>query len=116
MKYGKIIIIMVISLFLMACGDELEKNEKIESNEAIQTYSCMVMVKGKRYVNTGKERDGEPHCGTPDGKIVKSVNATSTPTEDDESNFGTGYEYQIYKEDSIVVNIDDKWIVFKLEK
>ena len=72
-----------------------------------------VMIKSKLYKDTG-EINKNMKCGTMDGKILTSVDAKEMPKKDNESNFGTGYEYQIGGEDgSITVKIDDKCLIFK---
>lgn len=72
-----------------------------------------VMIKSKLYEDTG-EINKNMNCGTMDGKILTTVDAKEMPKKDNESNFGTGYEYQIGGEDgSITVKIDDKCLIFK---
>ena len=72
-----------------------------------------VMIKSKLYKDTG-EINNNMKCGTMDGKILTTVDAKEMPKKDNESNFGTGYEYQIGGEDgSITVKIDDKCLIFK---
>lgn len=72
-----------------------------------------VMIKSKLYKDTG-EINKNLTCGTMDGKILTTVDAKEMPKKDNESNFGTGYEYQIGGEEgSITVEIDDKCLIFK---
>lgn len=72
-----------------------------------------VMVESKLYKDTG-EINKNMTCGTMDGKILTTVDAKEMPKKDNESNFGTGYEYQIGGEEgSITVKIDDKCLIFK---
>lgn len=72
-----------------------------------------VMIKSKLYKDTG-EINKNMTCGTMDGKILTTVDAKEMPKKDNESNFGTGYEYQIGGEEgSITVEIDDKCLIFK---
>ena len=70
-----------------------------------------VMVDSVLYKDTGKINT-EMTCGTMDGKILTSVDESEMPDNDDESNFGTGYEYQIGEKD-ITVEIDDKCYIFE---
>jgi len=80
-----------------------------------QTFDLipMVMVKGKLYVDTGRESDIEARCGVMDGKITSTVEAFEKPTQDDQSNFGLGYEYQFVDENSIDVFMNGKWFRFE---
>ncbi|AVM67424.1 hypothetical protein C3V37_06070 [Peptostreptococcaceae bacterium oral taxon 929] len=81
----------------------------VEAKEEAPRY---VMIKSKLYKDTG-EINKNMKCGTMDGKILTSVDAKEMPKKDNESNFGTGYEYQIGTDGSITVEIDDKCLIFK---
>ena len=80
--------------------------------EAKEEAPRYVMIKSKLYKDTG-EINKNMKCGTMDGKILTSVDAKEMPKKDNESNFGTGYEYQIGTDGSITVEIDDKCLIFK---
>ena len=81
--------------------------------EAKEEAPRYVMIESKLYKDTG-EINKNMTCGTMDGKILTTVDAKEMPKKDNESNFGTGYEYQIGGEDgSITVKIDDKCLIFK---
>lgn len=73
----------------------------------------MVMVDGKLYYDTGKESSIDGRCAMMDGEISSSVDGSEIPTEDDQSNFGTGYGYQYGADDTIELLINGKWIVFE---
>lgn len=73
----------------------------------------MVMVNGKLYYDTGKESDIDGRCGVMDGKITSTVDGSETPTVDNQSNFGTGFEYQYGADDTIEIFMNKKWIVFE---
>lgn len=76
----------------------------------------MVMVDGKLYLDTGMERSVEARCGVMDGEITSSVDGTKKPTQDEESNFGTGYGYQYGpQEGTIEIFMNEKWWVFATE-
>lgn len=75
----------------------------------------MVMVGGVLYLDTGRESDITARCGVMDGEISSSVDASEIPTQDDESNFGSGYGYQFVTADSIDVCIDGSWCRFQSE-
>lgn len=72
-----------------------------------------VMVKDTLYYGTGHESDITGRCGVPDGQIMSTVDSSKTPTKDNQSNFGTGYEYQFVDEDSIDVYTNEKWMRFE---
>lgn len=72
----------------------------------------MVMIKGQLYYDTGKINT-EVKCGTMDGEITSTVESWEKPTEDNQSNFGKGYGYQWGAENTIQVNMDNKWVIFE---
>ena len=73
-----------------------------------------VRVDGALYTDTG-EIITLARCGVMDGEITKTVAETELPGEDDCSNFGTGYQYQIAGVYSIDVVIDGDWCRFQRE-
>ncbi|EJW96524.1 lipoprotein, partial [gut metagenome] len=90
---------------------------EFESNSNSQTidtgaYPPCVMVDGIIYKDTGYI-SSLPGCGTMDGKIESTVAGTKMPTENNQSNFGSGYEYQISSKDHIIVMIDGKQEIFR---
>ena len=99
----------------------VEKIELVEKGQLVKTdYPPMVMVNGKLYKATGEESDIKGRCGVMDGEITSSVDGTQIPTQEDQSNFGTGYGYQYVTENSIDVFMPDgdgelKWMRFTAE-
>ena len=72
----------------------------------------MVMVDNTLYKSAGEVSTIDGRCGNMDGEITsQTANGTDAPTENDQSNFGSGYGYQAI-DDHIEVLIDDQWIVF----
>ena len=72
----------------------------------------MVMVNGKLYYDTGNESTIDGRCGGMDGEITTAVDGSEIPTQDNQSNFGTGFGYQFGPDDTIEVFMNEKWIVF----
>ena len=73
----------------------------------------MVMVDNTLYQSAGEVSTVEGRCGNMDGEITsQTASGTDAPTENDQSNFGTGYGYQ-RMDDHIEVLIDGQWIVFR---
>lgn len=90
------------------------KQKEKADNETEQTagdYPACVMVDGIVYKDTGYA-DSMIKCGTMDGEITSSVNG-QLPSENNQSNFGTGYGYQRSVEGQVVVVIDDEWRIFR---
>ena len=52
-------------------------------------------------------------CGNMDGKITSAVDASETPTANDQSNFGTDIDYQFSSEGQIIVVIDGANTIFR---
>ncbi len=79
-----------------------------------------IMVKDELYYSTGNESETDIRCGTMDGQITSSVDGSEFPTQDNQSNFGTGYGYQYGTENTIEVYMpeggsedENKWIIFE---
>lgn len=73
----------------------------------------MVRIDGKLYYDTGRESIMDARCGTMDGEITSTVDGTEIPTEDNQSNFGSGFGYQYGADDTIKIYINEKWFVFE---
>lgn len=75
-------------------------------------YPPAVMVDGELYFDTGHVSK-EARCGMLDGQISSAVDAAQLPTQDDQSNFGSGYGYQYGREGTIEVNLNGNWYIFE---
>ncbi|MDO4772819.1 MAG: hypothetical protein Q4A72_04600 [Bacillota bacterium] len=80
--------------------EDLKKHESKMENRPSSAESPteavfppFVQVDGKLYQDTGYVNRAIK-CGTPDGIISSSVPASEMPQKDNQSNFGTNYEYQ----------------------
>ena len=97
-------------------GQPLEDGLSVsESGEQAQ-YDVipMVMVGGRLYYDTGRENTLETRCGLPDGTIDSTVEGSEIPTQDNQSNFGAGFDYQYgADDDTLEIFIDGKWMVFE---
>ena len=74
-------------------------------------YIAMLMVDGKLYKAAGLAFMSANQI-EPDGKIVSTCDGV--PTENDQSNFGSGYGYQIGENGTVNVRFEDVWHVFAL--
>lgn len=124
MKKVIYLLVLCMVLGLAGCGN-LQKNVKsvsenednhdtIQNEQAadIEVYPPCVMVDGVIYKDTGYVAS-IPGCGTMDGEIVSTVAGTELPAENNQSNFGSGYQYQMSSEGQIIVVIDGKRIIFR---
>ena len=72
----------------------------------------MVFIDGQLYCDIGEESTITARCGMMDGEITSTVKQSEEPTQDNQSNFGTGYVYQYGPNGTIEILINDKWWVF----
>lgn len=96
------------------CGYPTAGDAVDETEEAVVGGDLlpMVVIDGELYGDSGKESTRERKDESFDGRITSSVDSGQKPTEDDQSNFGTGYGYQYGPNGTMDIFIDDKWCVF----
>ena len=91
---------------------ESDESSDEKGNKDIEKQ--LVMISGELYYNTEKENTMTRKCGAMDGEITSAVYENEIPHKDNQSNFGTGYGYQVgMQEGQIEINIDGKLIVFE---
>ena len=77
----------------------------------------MVMIDGELYLDTGYESTVVKRNDVIDGEISSQVASYEKPTENNQSNFGVGYKYQVgASEGTVELLIDDKWWIFATEE
>lgn len=91
---------------------EEEKTEAPKSSVSVAECAPSVMINGILYQDTGYISSAVG-CGTMDGEITSSVESDELPAIDDQSNFGTGYQYQISSEGQMIVVVDANWKIFR---
>lgn len=85
-----------------------------QDSAAPEDLPPLVMVDGRLYQDTGRESTLTGRCGVLDGEITSAVSSQEVPSEDNQSNFGTGFGYQIGPEpDTIEVYLNETWMVFE---
>lgn len=105
----KYVLILAAIMFLtVGCSKGSTSEKEVEE----KAYPKAVKVSGVVYEDTGYE-NAMVTCGMMDGEIKTTVSEKELPVNDDESNFGTGYGYQVWEEGYINVQIDNKLILFK---
>ena len=72
-------------------------------------YPAMVMIDGQIYKDSGKVLDTTAYIEK-DGQITSSCD--TVPAENDQSNFGSGYNYQYGENKTINVQFEDGWHIF----
>ena len=125
------LLVLCMVLGMAGCGTNQENKEPVSGNVSVETenkenddvvqneqiadtgsYPPCVMVDGVIYKDTGYVAS-MPGCGTMDGEIVSTVAGTELPSENNQSNFGSGYHYQRSSEGQLIVVIDDERIIFR---
>lgn len=115
MKKSILIIMAAMMVFMVACNKEAtgtNTNKNTTTSEVESNYPPMVKVDGTTYVDTEYE-NAMVTCGTADGEIKTTVDGKNKPENDDESNFGKGYGYQVWEKGYINVEIEGRWILFR---
>lgn len=107
MKKSILILMAAIMVVFTACSKSDTKTSEVD-----KTYPPMVKVDGTTYTDTGYE-NAMVTCGTADGEIKTTVDGKCMPENNDESNFGTGYGYQVWEKGYINVEIEGRWILFR---
>ena len=92
---------------------EFDAGETTAPNEEQTVKARAVFVRDKLYISTETESTIEGRCGNMDGEIISSVPEDEMPSKNGESNFGTGYSYQVTGVNTVDVFIGDKIIVFR---
>ncbi len=94
---------------------EVYETTVIEQAEADAMWDRMPMVRvnDKLYYDTGRKSSVADRRGNMDGQITSEVDGYEIPTENDQSNFGTGFGYQYGENDTLEIYISEKWYVFE---
>lgn len=111
MKRRKIFVGLLVGLTIVT-GCQNTKEKAVD--ETIETKEQLVMIDNQLYYNTKKESTLTPRCGTLDGQITSTMEEHKIPKENNQSNFGDGFGYQIgLQENQVELLIDNTWIVFE---
>ena len=92
---------------------EFDAGETTALNQEQTGKARAVFVRDRLYISTETESTIEGRCGNMDGEIISSVPEDEMPSKNGESNFGTGYSYQVTGVNTVDVFIGDKIIVFR---
>ena len=119
-----ILLVIAASAIFSGCGKnqappeaDIVTDTDTEEEKEQRDLIPMVMVDGVLYLDTGYNSTVIQKCGTPDGKIISAVDGNEEPSADDQSNFGTGYEYQYgTAEGTVELYINGKWRIFATEE
>lgn len=102
-------------IYMTSCGrlsDTFEEDNVSVDDSCNSEYPMLVKVNDVIYKDTGYVSSALG-CGTMDGKITSTVDASETPTENQQSYFGADYGYQLSSEGQLIVVIDDVRMIFR---
>lgn len=99
-----------------AIADETVETVPSVSEEVVVggDLAPMVMIDGFVYIDIGEESARTERVDNFDGEITSTVAQNKKPTENNQSNFGTGYGYQYGPNGTIEILINGKWCVFAI--
>ena len=110
-KLLAIVLALICVLGLVGCNKTPSSEDVVVGGD----LRPAIMVDGVLYWDTNKVSTTEREDGLFDGEISTAVDRNQVPTENNQSNFGTGYGYQFGTDGTIDVYINEKWIVFEAE-
>lgn len=93
-------------------GGESGEDSVCASASATRRAVC---INGVLYYDTGTVSDAETRRAILDGVITDTTDEDALPTEDGQSNFGTGYGYQFAADGTVEVEIDGEYVIFAAE-
>ena len=106
--------------FLFSSNHEPPRPTEPDSGEVLWDAKPSVMIDGVLYGTTGRSgiysTDTTPeNGGHVDGEITSTVESHEYPTEDNQSNFGTGFYYRYGENHSVEIFFDssNKWAIFE---
>ena len=122
-----LVVLLVLGFTACTTAPALEETETVPPEaepvpqeadpDVVWVYPEMVMIDGEMYLTTGMESTVNPRWAGYDGKITSTVSGSERPTENDQSNFGTGYGYQFGEmEGTVEIEINGKWLIFATEE
>ena len=114
MKKGTALALALACLIcLFGCGKETDQADVVVGGDLIP----QVMVDGVIYVDMNTESTAPDRADGFDGEITSAVVQSQQPTENDQSNFGTGYGYRFgEREGTLELYMNGKWWLFATEE
>ena len=117
----KLFLILCI-LLMSGCNISTNNTSEAEITEE-NSAAPNIMVNGHLYHFTGELYDGRFYIEAMEedynqqfevnGTITSSVEGYELPHENDQSNFGIGYEYHIIDAENVLVRIEGLWIRYE---
>ena len=108
-KFAALLAVMICIFGMTGCSKPEE--------EVKYDLIPMVMVDGELYMDTGNTGTYVSNDTTYDKEITSTVEGFEVPTEDNQSNFGTGFKYRYGEtEGTIEINMNYNCCIFATEE
>ena len=108
-------LVLLCVMILAGCANP--QNDSEPAAEEKWDLIPMVMIDGNLYLDTGFASSDDVDEKTPVGEITSAVDSSEEPTANNQSNFGTGYEYRYSSTDGAVeIYMNGKWRIFATEE
>lgn len=98
---------LIIPMLLASCKENTDIKEGYDGGICAPN----IMINDRHYHTTGEVNN--EYQFEADGTITSSVSNSEIPFENNQSNFGTGYKYDIISDSTVYVYINDKWIKYE---
>lgn len=89
---------------------------RIADSDAELPRHPMVLINNMYYYNTGRESTRSDRSTEMDGRITSEVGSWEIPLQNNQSNFGIGYYYQLIDDHTLEILISGKWTVFEAHR
>lgn len=107
--------LLIFVLLLCGCNSPRKEDGSATADVKWDRIPC-VMVDDVLYLTTGYASNYTDRPEIPDGSITSEVLGSELPTENDQSNFGPGYPYNVgYINGTIEVKTNDSWWIYAEE-
>lgn len=109
LKWGTVAACLCLALVAAIAVPKLIAADDTVVSAGVSDYPAMIMIDGKIYKDSGKMLGLIDIAGY-DGQIISACN--EVPTENNQSNFGTGFAYIHGSNNTIYVQFEDGWYIF----
>lgn len=109
-------ILLILVLLLCGCKSPRKADESATADVKWDMIPA-VMVNDTLYITTGYASNRTDRPDTPDGIITSEVPGSELPAENNQSNFGTGFAYNLgYIKGTVEVKIEGQWWIYAEEE
>lgn len=112
----KLLTVLLLMLCLCVGGCKTNEVVLVDDTQSAEVKAPLRMIKvdGRLYYDSGVKSELKSRCGTLDGRLKKVGAIDEIPKNDNECNFDGAAGYQHSTSISKEVQVDGRWVVFKL--